>query len=57
MRPTLLDVAIEVGVDQSTVSRCLRDHPRHSPQTIEAVKAAAAAVGYVPPWQRQQEDE
>lgn len=49
MRVTLEDIAIRLDVHHSTVSRCLRDHPRHSPATIAAVKATAERLGYQPP--------
>lgn len=43
---SLKDVAARLGVDSSTVSRALRDHPRISPETREAVKRAARDLGY-----------
>jgi LacI family transcriptional regulator len=42
------DVAKAAGVSQSTVSRALRNDPRISPRTREAVNAAVARLGYVP---------
>ncbi len=45
---TLKDVATAVGISQSAVSMALSDHPRISESTKEAVRAAAARLGYVP---------
>jgi LacI family transcriptional regulator len=47
---TLVDVARAAGVDQSTVSRVLRDDPRTSvtEATRERIKSAAEKLGYVP---------
>jgi LacI family transcriptional regulator len=47
---TLVDVARAAGVDQSTVSRVLRDDPRASvtEATRERIKDAAERLGYVP---------
>lgn len=45
---TLKDVATAVGISQSAVSMALSDHPRISDTTKEAVRAAAARLGYVP---------
>ena len=45
---TLKDVAAAVGISQSAVSMALADHPRISPATKDAVRAAAAELGYVP---------
>lgn len=46
-RVTGYDVARELGLSQSTVSRALRDDPRVVPATRELVKSRAAALGYV----------
>ncbi|MFJ2958623.1 LacI family DNA-binding transcriptional regulator [Streptomyces sp. NPDC087270] len=45
---TLKDVATAVGISQSAASMALADHPRISAATKEAVRAAAAKLGYVP---------
>jgi DNA-binding LacI/PurR family transcriptional regulator len=45
---TLKDVAAAVGVSQSAVSMALADHPRIGQATKDAVRAAAAELGYVP---------
>ncbi|MFB7496609.1 LacI family DNA-binding transcriptional regulator [Streptomyces sp. NPDC056161] len=45
---TLRDVATAVGISQSAVSMALADHPRISEPTKQAVRAAAARLGYVP---------
>lgn len=42
----LEDVAIQLGVSISTVSRALAGHPAISSETREAVRRAAAALGY-----------
>lgn len=49
-RVTAADVASAAGVSQSTVSRVLNNKSTHliSQQTIEAVRAAAAELGYRP---------
>jgi LacI family transcriptional regulator len=46
----LIDVAKEAGVDQSTVSRVLRDDPRASvtEETRARIREAAQRLGYVP---------
>lgn len=46
-RLTGYDVARELGLSQSTVSRALRDDPRVVPATRELVKTRAAELGYV----------
>jgi LacI family transcriptional regulator len=46
--PTSHDVARRAGVSQPTVSRALRDDPSVAIATREAVRDAAAALGYVP---------
>ncbi|MDQ2837185.1 MAG: LacI family transcriptional regulator [Actinomycetota bacterium] len=45
---TLKDVAAVVGVSQSAVSMALADHPRIGQATKDAVRSAAAELGYVP---------
>lgn len=47
---TLADVAKAAGVDQSTVSRVLRDSPgtKVTPETRERIRHFAAELGYVP---------
>jgi LacI family transcriptional regulator len=45
---TLKDVAAQVGVSSSAASMALADHPRISEATKDAVRAAAADLGYVP---------
>lgn len=47
-RPTLQDIAREVGVTKATVSLALRDHPKISDATREKVKAAARKLNYRP---------
>jgi DNA-binding LacI/PurR family transcriptional regulator len=42
------DIARELGVSPSTVSRALKDHPDISPETIRQVKAFAQKVNYRP---------
>lgn len=48
MSVTIKDVAKEVGVAPSTVSRTLKDHPSISKETKEKVRKAMAKLGYVP---------
>lgn len=45
---TLKDVAKRVGVTSAAASMALSDHSRISPKTKEAVRKAAAELGYVP---------
>lgn len=47
---TLTEVAKAAGVDQSTVSRVLRDDPRTkaTPETRTRIREAASRLGYVP---------
>ncbi len=47
-RPNLRQIATELGLSVTTVSRALKDGPEVHPDTIERVKAAANAAGYVP---------
>jgi LacI family transcriptional regulator, galactose operon repressor len=47
-KPTSHDVAREVGVSQSTVSRALRRDPRVDPSTAALVVEAARRLGYTP---------
>ncbi|MEX0170860.1 LacI family DNA-binding transcriptional regulator [Streptomyces sp. LMG1-1-1.1] len=47
-RPTLADVAKEVGVSAKTVSRVLNEDGPSSPQTRERVLAAVAKLGFQP---------
>lgn len=46
--PTLKDLARVCGVDVSTVSRALADHPRVSAGTRDRIRAQAEAIGYRP---------
>lgn len=46
--PNLRQIATDLGLSATTVSRALKDGPEVHPQTIARVKAAAAKVGYVP---------
>ncbi len=45
---TIKDIARELGIDFSTVSLALRDHPRVAVATRQRVRDAAERVGYVP---------
>ncbi len=45
---TMADVAREIGVSASTVSRALRNDPRISVEKRERIKEAAEALGYRP---------
>lgn len=45
-RPTLRDVAREIGLSTATISLALRDSPHVPPATRERVKQAARALGY-----------
>ncbi len=47
-RITILDLAENAGVDNSTVSLALRDDPRISAATKERIKAIAKKMNYVP---------
>ena len=46
--PTLKDIAKELGLSISTVSRALNDHPAIATDTVERVKAVAAKFDYFP---------
>lgn len=46
--PTLKDIARELGISASTVSRALQDHPAISQETIEKVKLVATSIDYFP---------
>lgn len=48
MRVTSRDLAAQLGVSQSTVSRALRDDPRVSPETRQRIAEAARVAGYTP---------
>ena len=45
---TINDIARELGVSNSTVSRALRNNPRISDEVTERVKKTAAKMGYIP---------
>jgi LacI family transcriptional regulator len=47
-RTTIKDIAIAVGVNPSTISRALNDHPDVSPEMKEKVKQVAEILHYVP---------
>lgn len=47
-RITMLDIARHLGLDQSTVSLALRNHPRISAVTREKIQRAAEELGYRP---------
>jgi DNA-binding LacI/PurR family transcriptional regulator len=47
-RPTLEDVARELGVSHQTVSRVINNHPRVLPQTRARVLAGIELLGYQP---------
>jgi DNA-binding LacI/PurR family transcriptional regulator len=47
-RPTLEDVARELGVSHQTVSRVINGHPRVLPQTRARVLAGIESLGYQP---------
>lgn len=46
--PTIHDIARELKISASTVSRALSDNPRISLKTKEKIKAIAASLGYRP---------
>lgn len=45
---TIKDIARELGISPSTVSRALKDHPDISPETKKAVNALAKKLNYQP---------
>jgi LacI family transcriptional regulator len=45
---TIKDIAREVGMDYSTVSLALRDHPRIAAATRRRIQQAAEQLGYIP---------
>jgi len=45
---TIKDIARELGISPSTVSRALKDHPDISPETKKAVKKLAEELNYQP---------
>ena len=45
---TIKDIARELGISPSTVSRALKDHPDISPYTKHAVKELAEKLSYQP---------
>jgi LacI family transcriptional regulator len=45
---TIKDIARELGISPSTVSRALKDHPDISPETKKAVNELASRVNYHP---------
>ncbi|MGK7388859.1 MAG: LacI family DNA-binding transcriptional regulator [Candidatus Cyclobacteriaceae bacterium M2_1C_046] len=45
---TIKDIARELGISPSTVSRALKDHPDISPDTKKVVKALAEKLNYQP---------
>jgi len=45
---TIKDIAREIGVSPSTVSRALNDHPAISKSTKEKIKAKAKELKYEP---------
>ncbi len=47
-KPNLRRIAKDLGLSATTVSRALKDGPEVHPDTIQRVKAAAVAAGYVP---------
>jgi LacI family transcriptional regulator len=48
MEPTIHDIARELEISASTVSRALNNNPRISLKTKEKIKAVAAQLGYRP---------
>jgi len=52
---TIQDVARKAGVSVGSVSRVFRRHPTVKTETDQAVRAAAAALGYVHPTERGRE--
>ncbi|WP_394209428.1 gluconate operon transcriptional repressor GntR [Enterovibrio calviensis] len=47
-RPTLQDIADQVGVTKMTVSRCLRDPSQVSEALKDKIETAVEALGYIP---------
>lgn len=47
-RTNLQQIAQQLGVSLSTVSRCLRGDPRFAPATVERIRKAAHELGYRP---------
>jgi len=47
-RSTQHDLARKLGLDQSTISRALREDPRISVRRRQEIREAAASIGYVP---------
>ena len=47
-RPTIKDVALKVGVNPSTVSRALKDHPDISERIKQEIRKAAEELKYHP---------
>ena len=45
---TMANLAKELGISESTVSKALNDYPDISPETKQMVKDAAADLGYSP---------
>jgi LacI family repressor for deo operon, udp, cdd, tsx, nupC, and nupG len=45
---TIAQIAKELGLSKSTVSRALRGLPSVSPDTVEAIRAAAERMNYIP---------
>jgi LacI family transcriptional regulator len=43
---TIVDIASELGITPSAVSKAFSDHPRISPQTKKAVMEIAESLGY-----------
>lgn len=46
--PTIKDIARELGISKSTVSRALAGHPNVSRETRKAVQDMAASMRYKP---------
>ncbi len=46
--PTLEDIAKELGLSKSTISRALKDHPDISKETKEAVNKVVKKIKYIP---------
>ena len=52
MAISIIELSKVAGVSKSTVSRVLNDHPRVSPEAVEAVRGAVAKLGYARPTRR-----